>query len=132
PARDRLWCVGDLVNRGPSSLQTLRFLKSLGPALTTVLGNHDLHFLAVASGAKRNGKVQTLLPLLEAADCVELFEWLRQKPLAWLEQVETAKGPRKFLMVHAGIAPGWKFKQALALAGEVETALRGPDFLTFL
>jgi len=132
PAQDRLWSVGDMVNRGPGSLQTLRFLKNLGPAFTTVLGNHDLHFLAVASGAKRDGKVQTLQPLLSAPDCTELFEWVRHQPLVHRERLDTTAGPRKFLMVHAGIAPGWKFRQAQALGREVEQALQGKDYQLYL
>lgn len=132
PARDRLWSVGDLVNRGPQSLETLRFLKSLGAAFTGVLGNHDLHFLASASGAHTSGKVQTLLPLLDAPDCVELFEWVRQLPLAYRDSLDTHAGRRKFLLVHAGIAPGWKFSQVRARAAEVEAALQGPAFLDYL
>jgi len=132
PAHDRLWSVGDLVNRGPDSLRTLRFLKNLGPALTAVLGNHDLHFLAVACGAKGDGKVQTLLPLLNAPDCAELFEWVRHLPLAHLETLDTTSGPHKFLMVHAGIAPDWKFRAVLAHADEVQQALRGPAHRDFL
>lgn len=132
PRHDRLWCVGDLVNRGPDSLQTLRFLRSLGNACTAVLGNHDLHFLAVASGAFTEGKVRSLRALLDAADCQELFDWTRQLPLAHREDVATREGNISFLMVHAGIAPGWKFKQTVRLAGEVESALRGPDYRHFL
>jgi bis(5'-nucleosyl)-tetraphosphatase (symmetrical) len=132
PAVDRLWCVGDMVNRGPQSLETLRFLKSLGPAFTGVLGNHDLHFLAVACGAYTQGKIASLRPLLDAPDCRELFEWVRQLPLVHYEKVPVASGKRKVLMVHAGLAPGWKFKQALSLAEEVSTALQGSDYKAFL
>lgn len=132
PTQDRLWCVGDMVNRGPKSLETLRFLRSLGPSFTGVLGNHDLHFLAVACGASTQGKVKTLRALLDAPDCPELFEWVRQLPLAWREKVATQNGRTTFLMVHAGIAPGWKFKQALRLAGEVEAVLRSADYKQFL
>lgn len=133
PASDRLWSVGDLVNRGPKSLETLRFLKSLGPVFTSVLGNHDLHFLAHWSGAFREGKVKTLLPLLQAPDCDELAEWLRQLPLVYRETVRTAHDSvTEFLLVHAGLAPGWSFRQTLGYAHEVETALRGPEFIQYL
>jgi bis(5'-nucleosyl)-tetraphosphatase (symmetrical) len=132
PARDQLWCVGDMVNRGPRSDQTLRFLRSLGDAFTGVLGNHDLHFLAVACGAYTEGKVRTLRPLLDAPDCGELFEWVRQLPLAHYQRVPGPGGERKVLMVHAGIAPDWKFKQTVRLAHEVEAALQGEDYREFL
>ena len=132
PAQDQLWSVGDLVNRGPQSLDTLRFLKSLGSAFIGVLGNHDLHFLASASGAYSSGKIQTLRPLLEAPDCVALFEWVRHLPLAHRATLNTAAGEHKFLLVHAGIAPGWKFSQARSLAAEVEATLQGPAFLDYL
>ena len=132
PDTDQLWCVGDMVNRGPQSLETLRFLRSLGPAFTGVLGNHDLHFLAVACGAYTSGKLQSLRPLLDAPDCQELFEWVRQLPLAHYERVNTVAGKKKILMVHAGIAPGWKFRQAVKLAGEVEAALHSNKYKEFL
>jgi bis(5'-nucleosyl)-tetraphosphatase (symmetrical) len=132
PDRDRLWCVGDMVNRGPQSLEALRFLRSLGSAYTGVLGNHDLHFLALSCGAFTEGKTRSLRALLDAPDCQELFEWVRSLPLAHREKVDTDTGLTTFLMVHAGIAPGWKFKQAVKLASEVEAALRGPDYKQFL
>lgn len=132
PAQDRLWTVGDLVNRGPKSLKTLRFLKSLGSAFTSVLGNHDLHFIAMATGAFTEGNKSSLLQLLNAPDCIELCEWMRQFPLVHHEKVETDTAKRRFLMVHAGLAPGWKFKQVMAYASEVETALRGKNYKKFL
>jgi bis(5'-nucleosyl)-tetraphosphatase (symmetrical) len=133
PAHDALWCVGDFVNRGPKSLETLRFLKSLGQAFTGVLGNHDLHFLAAWSGAFREGKFQTLQALLKAPDCDELAEWLRCLPLVHRASVETqAAGRTDFLMVHAGLAPGWTFTQAVAYSREIETALRRPEFRSYL
>ncbi len=132
PGQDRLWCVGDMVNRGPRSLETLRFLRGLGSSYTGVLGNHDLHFLALACGAFTEGKTRSLRTLLDAPDCGELFEWVRNLPLAHREKVATHTGNTTFLMVHAGIAPGWKFKQTVALAAEVEAALQGPDYKQFL
>jgi bis(5'-nucleosyl)-tetraphosphatase (symmetrical) len=132
PANDALWCVGDLVNRGPKSLETLRFLKSLGNSFTGVLGNHDLHFLAAWAGAAKEGKFQTLQALLTAPDCDELAEWVRRLPLAQRATVQTDSGALDFLMVHAGLAPGWSFTQAMSYADEIATVLRGPRFITYL
>ena len=132
PGSDRLWCVGDMINRGPQSLQTLRFLKGLGDAVTTVLGNHDLHFLAVASGAFREAKANTLMPVMDADDCIELFDWVRSRPLAHYEHLPTKDGAKHFLMVHAGIAPSWNFGKTIACAQEVERVLQGTDFIPFL
>ena len=132
PARDQLWCVGDFVNRGPKSLETLRFLKQLGNSFTGVLGNHDLHFLAAWSGARHEGKFQTLQPLLTAPDCDELASWVRGLPLVHRTSVATPAGITDFLMVHAGLAPGWSFKQALGYAHEIENVLRGPRYVDYL
>jgi bis(5'-nucleosyl)-tetraphosphatase (symmetrical) len=132
PEADRLWCVGDLINRGPQSLKTLRFLKSLGDSVTTVLGNHDLHFLAVASGAFREAKVNTLADIIHASDCIELFDWVRSQPLAHYEYLPTDSGDKHFLMVHAGIVPGWSFEQTVGYAKEVEQVLKSTDFIPFL
>ena len=123
PGSDRLWCVGDLVNRGPKSLDTLRLLADMDDALTIVLGNHDLHFLAVHEGCAPMRRKDRLRELLAAPDCGELADWLRRKPLAHCETIETETGPRPFLMVHAGFAPDWNIARILELAGEVETAL---------
>ncbi len=130
--RDELWSVGDLVNRGPQSLETLRYLHGLGSAFTGVLGNHDLHFLAIHSKAKTDGKTKTLKDLLNAPDCRQLFEWVRQLPLAFQQSVATDAGPREVLMVHAGIAPHWDAAFTLARAEEVTDALRGKDFVLLL
>ncbi len=132
PGKDALWSVGDFINRGPKSLETLRFLKSLGRSFTGVLGNHDLHFLAAWSGAQKEGKFQTLRPLLEAPDCDELAEWMRGCPLAHRATVATEAGDADVLIVHAGIAPGWTFDQTLARAAEAEGALRAADFRAYL
>ena len=123
PGSDRLWCVGDLVNRGPKSLDTLRLLADMDDALTIVLGNHDLHFLAVHEGCAPMRRKDRLRELLAAPDCGELADWLRRKPLAHCETIETETGPRPFLMVHAGFAPDWDIARILELAGEVGTAL---------
>ena len=125
PAQDRLWLVGDLVNRGPKSLETLRFIKSLGPAALTVLGNHDLYLLMVAEGgAKFRGKDDTIQPILDAPDCAELLDWLRQQPLCHTEG--------EYCLVHAGLLPQWTAARARELAREVEAQLQGPDFHEFV
>lgn len=119
PAHDRLWLVGDLVNRGPDSLRTLRFVRDLGPAAVTVLGNHDLYLLMVAYGAVRSrAKDDTIQAVLDAPDRDALLGWLRTRPLMHVED--------DFAMVHAGLLPGWTVPQARALAREVEGALAGP------
>ncbi|MCX7218802.1 MAG: symmetrical bis(5'-nucleosyl)-tetraphosphatase [Burkholderiales bacterium] len=116
--------AGDLVNRGPKSLQTLRLVKAMGARADSVLGNHDLHLLAVANGLRPAHKSDTLDEILQAPDCEELLDWLRQRPLALLEQGH--------LLVHAGVFPAWGIEQTMALAHEVEQILRGPDWLSLL
>jgi bis(5'-nucleosyl)-tetraphosphatase (symmetrical) len=118
PERDRLWVAGDMVNRGPQSLDTLRFLKSLGDSAHIVLGNHDLHLLAVAHQLRPMGKNDTLQEILDAPDLDELIHWLTQQSMMhWDPKLG-------FAMVHAGIPPQWSLNQALSLAKEVEVALR--------
>jgi bis(5'-nucleosyl)-tetraphosphatase (symmetrical) len=114
--RDQVWFVGDLVNRGPESLEVLRFVRSLGDNAVTVLGNHDLHLLAVACGSQRKRKSDTLDAIFAAPDRDELLGWLISRPLAHHDGGA--------LMVHAGLVPQWTVGTALALAGEVESALR--------
>lgn len=129
PAQDQLWMVGDLVNRGPHSLETLRFIRSLGKSAVTVLGNHDLYLLMVAADAvPRRGKDDTLDPIFAAPDAAELLDWLKSQPLA---HAQTLNGQRH-LMVHAGLLPEWSADEALALSNEVSKHLRGPDFGAFL
>ncbi len=118
PTRDRLWLVGDLVNRGPQSLETLRFLYGMRESLVCVLGNHDLHLLAAWRNIERLKKSDTLRPILEAPDCPELMQWLRQQKLMHYDE------QRNIALVHAGIAPQWSIKKALKCAAEVEEALR--------
>jgi bis(5'-nucleosyl)-tetraphosphatase (symmetrical) len=124
PAQDRLWLVGDLVNRGPDSLEVLRFIKSMGDSAITVLGNHDLHLLAVAEGTAELHHTDTLDEVLNAPDRDELLAWLRAQRLLHAENGH--------VLVHAGLLPQWSVTQAASLAREVEAALRGPDYATFL
>jgi len=120
PATDKLWLCGDIVNRGPKSLKTLRYVVSLGESVVSVLGNHDLHLLALAEGAIRyTERFEGLYKILHAPDCAELVGWLRRRPLAWYDaSLDT-------LLVHAGVWPGWSVEKTLACAAEVEQALQG-------
>jgi bis(5'-nucleosyl)-tetraphosphatase (symmetrical) len=120
PSRDRLFILGDLVNRGPESLQVLRRLRRLGDAARCILGNHDLHLLAVSRGHRAPHRNDTLDAVLAAPDRAELLDWLRHRPLA----METTVGGETVLMVHAGVLPGWTAARTLALASEVEAVLR--------
>ena len=123
--RDVLWFVGDVVNRGPESLETLRFIKSLGARAVTVLGNHDLHLLAVAAGIDKLKGSDTFEPILAAPDRDELLDWLRRQPLL---HVDDASG---FALLHAGLPPQWTIAQALRCSSEVEAMLRGPQHREF-
>ena len=116
PERDQIYFVGDLVNRGPASLEVLRFVRSLGDNAVVVLGNHDLHLLAVAYGVRRNKKADTLEDILDAPDREQLLDWLISRPLAHVHGNE--------LMVHAGVVPQWTVDTTVELAQEVEAALR--------
>ena len=122
-ADDVLWCVGDLVNRGPDSLATLRFAHALGERFEMVLGNHDLHFLALVYGGHRQRSGDTLGDLLAAPDCLQLADWLRRQPLL-------AEG-ESWAMVHAGIPHIWSLDDARARAREVERVLQGPGHRAF-
>ncbi|MFN7086690.1 MAG: symmetrical bis(5'-nucleosyl)-tetraphosphatase [Burkholderiales bacterium] len=124
PRRDRLWFVGDLVNRGPKSLQVLRFVKTLGKSAVTVLGNHDLHLLTVAAGIRKAHSGDTLDEILAAPDRDELVAWLRHRKMMHAEN--------GYAMVHGGLLPQWTVAQALTLGEEVETALRGDGHREFL
>lgn len=132
PTADRLWCVGDLLNRGPKSLETILFARAMGKAFTMVLGNHDLHFVAMATGAQTHGKKDTLEPLLDDPQCPAFCDWLRHQPMIHQEKIDTEQGLQTFLMVHAGIAPGWSFKKARGYASEVELVLRSDKCDKFL
>ena len=119
PDRDELWFVGDLVNRGPRSLDTLRLVRNLGNLATVVLGNHDLHLIALAFGNRSRAKARELTDVLDAPDGPQLVDWLRHRPLAYYRpELNT-------LMVHAGVPPQWDPLLTIKLAREVEQVLRG-------
>jgi len=124
PGDCRLLFIGDLINRGPRSLDTLRRVRSLGSRAQALLGNHDLHLLAVAAGIRPQHVDDTLADILAAPDRDELLDWLRGRPLA-LHQAGA-------LFVHAGVLPQWSVDMTLALAGEVQAQLRGRDYREFL
>jgi bis(5'-nucleosyl)-tetraphosphatase (symmetrical) len=124
PSRDQVHVLGDLVNRGPQSLATLRRLRALGGAATCLLGNHDLHLLAAAFGVRKAHRNDTFDDVLQAPDRDDWLDWLRQRPMAALEQ--------GWLMVHAGVVPQWDVALTLQLAAEVEQHLRGAHLVDFL
>ena len=119
PGRDRLWFTGDLVNRGPRSLEVIRFVKGLGDRAACVLGNHDLHLLAVAAGIAKQKKRDTFDDILQARDRDELLQWLRRRPLLHHDEV------LGYTLIHAGLLPSWSPADARRLAYEAETVLRG-------
>ena len=124
PAHDRLIVLGDAVNRGPDSLAALRRLMALGDAAQCLLGNHDLHLLAVAHGVRKMHRSDTLQPILQATDREALLDWVRNRPLALFEQ--------GWLLVHAGVLPQWTVEKTLQLAAEVQEQLRSADLPAFL
>jgi len=127
PASDKLWLTGDLVNRGPKSRKTLKFVRSLGESVITVLGNHDLHLLALAHDVRvTSNRFDSLYKILGHDDGDELIDWLRHRPLACYSK------PLNTLMVHAGIPPTWTVNKTLARAAEVEARLRQDDYEDFL
>lgn len=125
PRHDSLWCVGDLVNRGPRSLETLRYLKSLGEACVCVLGNHDLHLLALAASGKVD-RADSLAQVLEAPDCDALIDWLRSRPLLHHD------AELGWAMIHAGLHPDWSLDKARRRAASIEQRLRGKDWKKFV
>src|SRR5262245_54627084 len=122
-ARDRLWFVGDLVNRGPRSADVLRYVQSLGGRAVVVQGNHDLHLLALAGGHAKQRADDSFDDVLNAADRDQLLEWLRLRPMVHVED--------DYLIVHAGLLPSWSAEQAQMLAAEVEAELRGERYREF-
>ncbi len=128
PSRDTLWLLGDLVNRGPDSAAVLRRLMGYGTSARCLLGNHDLHLLALVHGARRPHRSDTLDDLLQAPDRAALLDWLRRQPLALLERLQD----EEVLMVHAGVLPTWTATKTIALANEVEAVLQSPELPQFL
>lgn len=124
PSQDKLWLVGDVINRGAGSLEVLRWLYLHRDSVVVVLGNHDLHTLVVAEGFVAAHRSDTLDALLAADDKTELLDWLRHQRMAYYEQ--------GYFMVHAGLLPEWDVAEALALASEVELALQAPNYRDFL
>jgi bis(5'-nucleosyl)-tetraphosphatase (symmetrical) len=128
PSRDTLYFLGDLVNRGPDSAGVLRRLMGYGASAQSVLGNHDLHLLAIAHGVRKPHRKDTLQSILEAPDREVMLDWLRQQRMARLERIEG----HEILMVHAGVLPAWTASKTIALAGEVEAVLQSPEIGDFL
>lgn len=126
PKQDTLWLTGDLVARGPRSLEVLRYVRSLGPAARMVLGNHDLHLLAVYAGISRNKPRDNLNPLLQAPDVEELVNWLRRQPILQIDH------QLKLIMTHAGISPQWNIDTAKLCAREIEAVLNSGTYLLLL
>jgi len=128
PSRDTLILLGDLVNRGPASVEVLRRVQRYGAAAQSLLGNHDLHLLGVAHGARKAGRKDTLQGVFDAADRDALLDWLRQQSMALHRRI----GNEDLLMVHAGVLPQWSVADTLAAAGELESVLRGPSLADFM
>lgn len=124
-AKDKLWFCGDLVNRGPESLQTLRFVRSLGDSAITVLGNHDLHLLAIYHSHQVVSESSSLSEILQSPDCDELIAWLQSQPVIHFDE------DLNFLLVHAGIDADWSIDQAINYAGELEHVLRSENSAAF-
>lgn len=123
-ADEAIWFCGDLVNRGPDSLGTLRRVAAMGAKAITVLGNHDLHLLAALAGARQMRRSDTMQPITSAPDRQSLTDWLRRRPLAVLDG--------DYLLVHAGVVPSWTARDAVELGAEVSRVLAGPDWGDFM
>ena len=128
PSRDTVYLLGDLVNRGPDSAGVLRLLMTYGASAQCLLGNHDLHLMATAFGARKPSRKDKLKGILEAPDRAAMLSWLRQQRMALLLQ----HNRHDYLMVHAGVLPAWTATKTVALASEMEAVLRGPDLPDFL
>lgn len=126
PAADTLWLTGDLVARGPASLEVLRFVRELGDCVRLVLGNHDLHLLAVYAGISRNKPKDRITALLEAPDADILINWLRRQPVLQVDE------EKRLVMAHAGITPQWDLASAMTCAREVESILSSDSYPLFL
>jgi len=125
-ANDRLWFTGDLVNRGPQSLEVLRLVKDMDDRAVTVLGNHDLHLLAISAGIRKSRNNDTFSAILAAPDAEELLAWMRHRPLLHHDH---ATG---YVLIHAGMPPQWNLAKARACAAEVEAVLQGDDYIEFI
>ena len=126
PTQDELWLTGDLVNRGPDSLGTLRFLRKFGDCVRCVLGNHDFHLLRIDAGFAKAPRDGTLDAILQAPDRAELIDWTRRHPLFVIDH------SRKLTMAHAGLLPQWDLDKAATLANEVTVRLRTEDYRNFI
>ncbi|EED36505.1 bis(5'-nucleosyl)-tetraphosphatase [Luminiphilus syltensis NOR5-1B] len=135
PKKDHLWSTGDLVNRGPENLASLRWFHDHRDSVTVVLGNHDLHLLAIAANSATHGRSDNLQDILDAPDRDTLLHWLRHQPLLHRGSLPITNEQQTYgagILVHAGIPPVWTSEQAAEHAREVETVLRGPDYRQFL
>ena len=125
PHKDRLWLLGDLINRGPANLAVVRLVMSLGDAAVTVLGNHDLHFLAICRGGHSPNRSDTFTDLLDVDDLDRIVDWYRRQPLVVVDET------LGFAMVHAGIPHLWALEEAMDLAGEVEAVIRSDEHVRY-
>ena len=123
PVEDKLWLVGDLVNRGPNSLLTLKLIYEIRESCNLVLGNHDIHFLAIAEGLRKSFKEDTLKEILESNNLDIYKKWLRNQGLIYYENIECERGNRLYLMTHAGIPPHWSWQDAMKADGEIKENL---------
>ena len=130
--KDRLWLCGDLVNRGDDSLACLKFINSIQKSCHIVLGNHDLHLLAIAEGIKNLNKSDTVGDILKSPDCDELLQWIRTLPFHFLKKVETNQGEIEFIMSHAGVPPAWTKKDLINNSNELSQLLLGEESINFL
>jgi len=122
PEKDILYCVGDLINRGPKSLKTMRFLKNLGDSCRVVLGNHDLHLISIYYGIRSGSRKDTIAKLLKSSDAKKLIKWLRSKPLMIYDEAD------QFVISHAGIYPKWDIETALKYSSLFSDGLKSSDF----
>ena len=123
PSHDKLWFVGDLINRGPDSLRTIEFIYGIKDSCHIVLGNHDMHFLAIADDLRKPFKEDTLNELLESKNLNQYKKWLKEQSLLYYEDIQCQEGNKTYLMSHAGIPPHWSWQEALEAADEIKEAL---------
>jgi len=123
PSHDKLWFVGDLINRGPDSLRTIEFIYGIKDSCHIVLGNHDIHFLAIADDLRKPFKEDTLSELLESKNLNQYKKWLKEQSLLYYEDIQCQEGNKTYLMSHAGIPPHWSWQEALEAADEIKEAL---------